>query len=133
MVLRLLMLWNICTVKKQFIGAYLNYKKFKNISSHQSISFRDLKPENILLDENFHIKFTDFGTARILDEPVQANKEDQSNNSRPLRRRNSFVGTAQFVSPEILQGKEPHIGSDLWAFGCIVFQMLTGKHLFSGK
>ncbi len=50
-----------------------------------------------------------------------------------MRRRNSFVGTAQFVSPECLQGQAPHMGSDLWALGCIIFQMLTGNHLFSGS
>ena len=101
---------------------------------------RDLKPENILLDEKFHIKLTDFGTARILNEnesestaAVASKGSEESGSSRPVRRKNSFVGTAQFVSPEILQGKELTISCDLWSFGCIIFQMLTGKHLFSGK
>ena len=95
-----------------------------------------MKPENILLDENLHIKLTDFGTARILDdqEPkIEPETSETNEESRPVRRRNSFVGTAQFVAPECLHGKSPHIGSDLWALGCIVFQMITGKHLFAGR
>uniref|UniRef100_A0ABM0GR04 non-specific serine/threonine protein kinase n=1 Tax=Saccoglossus kowalevskii TaxID=10224 RepID=A0ABM0GR04_SACKO len=57
------------------------------------IIHRDLKPENILLDEDMHIKITDFGTAKIL--------ESKSREARA----NSFVGTAQYVSPELLTNK----------------------------
>ena len=92
------------------------------------------------MNESNHIKLTDFGTAKILDDEIKQqqlnemkDKTDEENNSRPVRRKNSFVGTAPFVAPEILQGKNPTISCDLWSFGCIIFQMLTGKHLFSGK
>ncbi|ELT91464.1 hypothetical protein CAPTEDRAFT_131028 [Capitella teleta] len=84
------------------------------------IIHRDLKPENILLDENMHIQITDFGSAKILGE------EDNG------LRRNSFVGTAQYVSPEVLNSKESFLSSDLWALGCIVFQFCAGKVPFWG-
>ena len=102
-----------------------------------------------------HIKLTDFGTARIIEAPAadtptadtaattttsggeQEQDDDErtaaAQRARAARRKNSFVGTAQFVAPEILHGKEPHIGTDLWALGCIVYQMLTSKHLFTGR
>lgn len=99
--------------------------------------FRDLKPENILLDDRFHIKLTDFGTARILNDEINKQLETLTTPTKPdgkhERRRNSFVGTAQFVSPECLQGMPAHHGSDLWALGCILFQMMTTEHLFTGR
>lgn len=79
------------------------------------IIHRDLKPENILLDADMHIKITDFGTAKILSGPDVNEKG-----------RNSFVGTAQYVSPELLTDKRANKSSDLWALGCIIYQLLSG-------
>ncbi|KAM5153017.1 3-phosphoinositide-dependent protein kinase 1 [Mantella aurantiaca] len=80
----------------------------------KGIIHRDLKPENILLSEDMHIQITDFGTAKIL-----------SSDSRQARA-NSFVGTAQYVSPELLTEKSACKSSDLWALGCIVYQLVAG-------
>lgn len=83
------------------------------------IIHRDLKPENILLDDNMHMKVTDFGTAKLL------GGEDDG-------RANSFVGTAQYVSPELLEDKITTKSSDLWALGCIIYQLLSGGVPFPG-
>ncbi|XP_075686445.1 3-phosphoinositide-dependent protein kinase 1 [Rhinoderma darwinii] len=80
----------------------------------KGIIHRDLKPENILLSEDMHIQITDFGTAKVL-----------SSDSRQARA-NSFVGTAQYVSPELLTEKSACKSSDLWALGCIVYQLVAG-------
>nr|XP_040132852.1 3-phosphoinositide-dependent protein kinase 1 isoform X4 [Ictidomys tridecemlineatus] len=80
----------------------------------KGIIHRDLKPENILLNEDMHIQITDFGTAKVLTpESKQA-------------RANSFVGTAQYVSPELLTEKSACKSSDLWALGCIIYQLVAG-------
>jgi len=84
------------------------------------IIHRDLKPENILFNDDMHIQITDFGTAKELDQSLSASEPQSS----------SFVGTAQYVSPELLNDKQICVGSDLWALGCIIFQMLTGKFPF---
>uniref|UniRef100_A0A8C9WMB7 3-phosphoinositide-dependent protein kinase 1 n=1 Tax=Scleropages formosus TaxID=113540 RepID=A0A8C9WMB7_SCLFO len=80
----------------------------------KGIIHRDLKPENILLSEDMHIQITDFGTAKQL-----------SSDSKQARA-NSFVGTAQYVSPELLTEKSACKSSDLWALGCIIYQLVAG-------
>lgn len=87
------------------------------------IIHRDLKPENILLDEKMHILITDFGSAKIL---VNKNELKKDSEKTLPERRNSFVGTAQYVSPELLTTKSTSRASDLWAFGCIIYQMVAG-------
>ncbi|XP_053970665.1 3-phosphoinositide-dependent protein kinase 1 isoform X1 [Hylaeus volcanicus] len=106
------------------------------------IIHRDLKPENILLDENMHVLITDFGSAKILKDPEtvlthtatddpQLQQQQQQQYRR--ERRGSFVGTAQYVSPELLTDKTASRASDLWALGCIVYQMVAGLPPFRSR
>lgn len=106
------------------------------------IIHRDLKPENILLDEKMHILITDFGSAKILTDdpetttlsrPCEASDQDESQPPRRRERRNSFVGTAQYVSPELLTDKTASRASDLWALGCIIYQMVSGLPPFRSR
>ncbi|CAF3595604.1 unnamed protein product [Adineta steineri] len=103
---------------------------------NRHIVHRDLKPENILLTDDMHIQLTDFGSGVIMDNsdsPPQSNgTKNVDEEKKPIKRTNSFVGTAQFVAPEILKRGAIHVGSDLWSLGCIIYQMTTGKHLFRG-
>uniref|UniRef100_A0A8C8RSF2 3-phosphoinositide-dependent protein kinase 1 n=1 Tax=Pelusios castaneus TaxID=367368 RepID=A0A8C8RSF2_9SAUR len=99
-----------CVLKLGFFWLYCP----KFVLLQYSTFFRDLKPENILLNEEMHIQITDFGTAKVL-----------SADSRQARA-NSFVGTAQYVSPELLTEKSACKSSDLWALGCIIYQLVAG-------
>ncbi|XP_076649638.1 phosphoinositide-dependent kinase 1 isoform X2 [Halictus rubicundus] len=109
------------------------------------IIHRDLKPENILLDEKMHVLITDFGSAKILKDPdtvlthsaadgqQQQQLEQQQQQHYRRERRGSFVGTAHYVSPELLTDKTASRASDLWALGCIVYQMVAGLPPFRSR
>jgi 3-phosphoinositide dependent protein kinase-1 len=99
---------------------------------NRGVIHRDLKPENVLLDENKHIKITDFGTAKLLPErkDLSGNTTFERDSSEMNERASSFVGTAEYVSPELLTDKNACKASDLWAFGCIIYQLLAGRPPF---
>ncbi|KAJ6204487.1 serine/threonine protein kinase-like protein [Bipolaris maydis] len=99
---------------------------------NKGVIHRDLKPENVLLDDAMHVKITDFGTAKILDQKRSngAGPSGDPLDTSESDRAQSFVGTAEYVSPELLTDKNACKASDLWAFGCIIYQLLAGRPPF---
>ncbi len=89
----------------------------------RGVLHRDLKPENILIAKDRHLKLTDFGTAGLL----------RAGESKLAGGQEQFVGSADYVSPEVLDGKEQGKACDLWSVGCIVYHMLVGKPPFRGQ
>lgn len=92
------------------------------------IIHRDLKPQNCLLDKNMHLIVADFGSAKLLEEEEKetiSNNKDIDEKQQHVRKA-SFVGTCLYVSPEILINKPAQYSSDLFSYGCIIFQFLSG-------
>jgi tetratricopeptide (TPR) repeat protein len=84
------------------------------------IVHRDLKPANVLLADDGTPRLTDFGIAYIADTPH-------------LTQTGVLVGTVDYLSPEVCQGESPDERSDIWSFGVMLFQMLTGSMPFTGE
>lgn len=96
---------------------------------NNGVIHRDIKPENILLDSKFRIQITDFGTAKLLEKKNHGEPGEDVDYPVDVRAR-SFVGTAEYVSPELLESKYCGKPGDIWAFGCILYQMVAGKPPF---
>jgi serine/threonine-protein kinase len=110
----------------------------------RGIVHRDLKPANVKLTPEGRVKVLDFGLAKALDTaPASASGTSPSPLSSPtltspvitgaLTGANVILGTAAYMSPEQARGKPVDSRADVWAFGVVLFEMLTGKSLFAGE
>ncbi|CAI4973583.1 ANL_collapsed_G0012970.mRNA.1.CDS.1 [Saccharomyces cerevisiae] len=105
------------------------------IHSH-GIIHRDLKPENVLLDRDGRLMITDFGAAATIDPSLSGDSakfNSDSNGSKDNQNCASFVGTAEYVSPELLLYNQCGYGSDIWALGCMIYQFVQGQPPFRGE
>ena len=93
------------------------------------ITHRDLKPANILITKA-GVKVLDFGLAKTGQTP-EAKASDETL-TRALTQEGSIVGTLQYMAPEQLQGKPTDVRADIFSFGCVLYEMLTGKRAFDG-
>lgn len=94
----------------------------------QGIVHRDLKPGNILVGKN-GVKVLDFGLAKM---GPQAGVEGATM-TIPLTGEGSILGTLQYMAPEQLEGKEADARSDIFAFGLILYELITGQRPFTGR
>ena len=107
-------------------------------AAHRSgIVHRDLKPGNVMLTKS-GVKLLDFGLAKLATPDKQAVSQATSmptalQQSQPLTTRGTILGTFQYMAPEQLEGGEADARSDIFAFGCVLYEMLTGQKAFTGK
>jgi eukaryotic-like serine/threonine-protein kinase len=97
----------------------------------QGIVHRDLKPGNVMLTKS-GVKLLDFGLAKGMATPAAPSSLTSLPTQQGLTQEGTILGTFQYMAPEQLEGKESDARTDIWAFGCVLYEMATGRKAFSG-
>jgi serine/threonine protein kinase len=98
----------------------------------RGIVHRDLKPANIKVRADATVKVLDFGLARALEGPGTSEPGTPTVTAAAMTIPGTVLGTAAYMPPEQAKGKPVDKRADLWAFGCVLFEMLTGQRAFDG-
>jgi Tol biopolymer transport system component len=97
----------------------------------QGIVHRDLKPANVMLTKS-GVKLLDFGLAKAMAPAAPQSSLTSLPTQHGLTQEGTILGTFQYMAPEQLEGKDADARTDIWAFGCVLYEMATGRKTFSG-
>ncbi|MBI3425684.1 MAG: serine/threonine-protein kinase [Acidobacteria bacterium] len=98
----------------------------------KGIVHRDLKPENLFVTKDGRVKILDFGLAKLKPQRLAGGVDSEAPTQKPLTNPGMVMGTVGYMSPEQVRGQEVDHRSDIFSFGMILYEMLSGKRPFSG-
>ena len=98
----------------------------------KGIVHRDIKPENLFLTKDGHVKILDFGLAKLINPLGEVASDPESETVRLNTRPGVLMGTAGYMAPEQVRGEVSDHRSDIFSFGAVFYEMLTGKRAFQG-
>jgi serine/threonine protein kinase/tetratricopeptide (TPR) repeat protein len=103
-------------------------------ATHEAgVIHRDLKPANVSIAPNGRVKILDFGLAKSLAAPFEDDSGSAPTVSSAPTRDNQVMGTVAYMSPEQARGKALDERSDIWAFGCVLYETISGRPAFGGE
>ena len=103
-------------------------------AAHEAgVIHRDLKPANIKVREDGTVKVLDFGLAKAFEAAPQGDPDESPTLTTAATQVSVILGTAAYMSPEQASGASVDKRADIWSFGAVLFEMLTGKRAFDGK